>query len=140
MPKLSSTAWMVHDLGLAATIGGTLFGRFALQPALHQISRPEERDLVSAAAWRRFSWINLLSHAAFAVPWYVGRSMVSGKSVSRRARPLVIVKDLLVGVSVVTGVASVVLGRRLAASGATYDGVPRIIDSPFSAVISLTSP
>ena len=40
MAKLSSAAWMVHDLGLATSLGGTLFGRVALQPALHQIARP----------------------------------------------------------------------------------------------------
>lgn len=117
MAKLSSAAWMVHDLGLATSFGGTLFGRVALQPALHQIARPEERDLVSAAAWRRFSWLNLLGHAAFAVPWLIGRRMLSGKEVTRRARPLVLVKDLLVGTSLVTGVASVLLGRRLARRG-----------------------
>lgn len=117
MPKLSSSAWMIHDLGLATSIGGTLFGRVALQPALHQIGRPEERDLVSAAAWRRFSWLNLLGHAAFALPWFAGRKMLSGKQVSRRARPLVHLKDVLVGVSLVTGVASVILGRRLAERG-----------------------
>lgn len=117
MAKLSSAAWMVHDLGLAASLGGTLFGRVALQPALHQITRPEERDLVSAAAWRRFSWLNVLGHAAFAVPWFTGRTMLSGKEVARRARPLVLAKDLLVSASLITGVASVLLGRRLARRG-----------------------
>lgn len=117
MPKLSPSAWMVHDLGLATSIGGTLFGRVALQPALHQIDRAEERDLVSAAAWRRFSWLNLLGHAAFALPWLAGRGELGGKHTSRRARPLVVMKDLLVGISVATGVASVVLGRRLAERG-----------------------
>ncbi len=117
MAKLSSAAWMIHDLGLATSLGGTLFGRVALQPALHQIARAEERDLVSATAWRRFSWLNLLGHAAFAVPWFIGRRMLSGTEVTRRARPLVLVKDLLVCTSLITGLSSVLLGRRLAERG-----------------------
>lgn len=114
MAKFSSAAWLAHDLGLAASLGGTLFGRVALQPSLHQIARSEERDLVSAAAWSRFSWINVASHLAFAVPWLVGRTMLTGKTVSRRARTLVQIKDALVIASVVTGVSSVALGRWLA--------------------------
>jgi hypothetical protein len=53
--NLSSAAWAVHDLGLATAIGGTLFGRTALQPALSEIAGADERDLVSAKAWQRFS-------------------------------------------------------------------------------------
>src|SRR5688572_13375997 len=103
MAKLSTAAWLVHDMGLAATIGGTLFGRVALQPALYKIGLPEERDLVSAAAWKRFSWINVLSHAAFAVPWLVGRTILSGTEVSVKARELTKAKDMFVIASVVTG-------------------------------------
>jgi hypothetical protein len=117
MAKLSSAAWMVHDMGLAASIGGTLFGRMALQPALYKIALPEERDLVSADAWQRFSWINLLSHAAFAVPWFFGRTMLTGREVSGRARSLTRVKDVLIGASLITGVSSVLLGRWLGKRG-----------------------
>ncbi|HEY5950618.1 MAG TPA: hypothetical protein VIV40_34235 [Kofleriaceae bacterium] len=113
MAKLSTAAWVVHDLGLAASVGGTLFGRAALQPALYKIGLPEERDLVSADAWQRFSWINVLGHAAFATPWLVGRTMLSGKEVSANARSLTMTKDILVAASVATGVASVVIGRWL---------------------------
>ena len=117
MAKLSTAAWLVHDLGLAATIGGTLFGRVALQPALYKVALPEERDLVSADAWKRFSWINVLSHAAFAVPWFVGRTVLSGNEVSMKARELTKAKDILVIASVATGVSSVLLGRMLAKRG-----------------------
>jgi uncharacterized membrane protein len=117
MAKLSTAAWLVHDMGLAATIGGTLFGRVALQPALYKVALPEERDLVSAAAWKRFSWINVLSHVAFAVPWFVGRTVLSGNEVSMKARELTKAKDILVLASLVTGVSSVMLGRSLAKRG-----------------------
>jgi uncharacterized membrane protein len=117
MAKLSTAAWLVHDMGLAATIGGTLFGRTALQPALYKVALPEERDLVSAEAWKRFSWINVASHAAFALPWLVGRTLLSGNEVSIKARELTKLKDILVIASVVTGVSSVLLGRALAKRG-----------------------
>lgn len=117
MAKLSSAAWMAHDLGLAASLGGTLFGRVALQPALYKIALPEERDLVSSDAWRRFSWINLLGHGAFAATWLVGRTMLSGREVSGRARALVRTKDALVIASLVTGVASIALGTMLGRRG-----------------------
>lgn len=113
MQTLSSTAWIVHDVGLATAIGGTLFGRKALQPALKQISSPLERDLVADTAWRRFSWINLLAHGAIAATWFAGRSMLSGREVSRTARSLAVTKDVLVVASLATGIGSVILGRVL---------------------------
>src|SRR5689334_13280957 len=102
MENISSAAWVAHDLGLAASIGGTLFGRTALMPALYKITVPEQRDFVSAAAWRRFSRINLLSHVAFAATWLAGRNLRGRRHLSRRARPLVHAKDVLVGTSLIT--------------------------------------
>lgn len=116
MAKLSSTA-IVQDLGLAASIGGTLFGRVALQPALYKIALPEERDLVSAAAWRRFAWVNLLAHTALASSWLIERRMLGRTLMSSRARSLATVKDLLVATSLATGVTSILLGNRLGTRG-----------------------
>ena len=113
MPKLSSAAWIAHELGLATAIGGTLFGREALQPALREIANDRERYTVSDAAWRRFSWLNLAGHALFAATWFYGRSMLSGREVSRKARGIVRAKDAFVVASLVTGIASIVLGRTL---------------------------
>jgi hypothetical protein len=64
MATLSSAGWIVHDIGLAATIGGTMFGQLALEPSLDQVKNPRERDHVSEKAWNRFSWVKLASHAA----------------------------------------------------------------------------
>jgi hypothetical protein len=132
MAKLSSASWMVHDLGLAASLGGTLFGRVALQPALHKVALPEERDLVSADAWQRFSWINLASHAAFAVPWFMGRAMLGGREVSDRARSLTRAKDTLIIASLVAGVSSILLGRVLAKRGIHGRGPQAIEEQRFS--------
>jgi hypothetical protein len=82
-------------------------------PALGAITSAQERDQVSAEAWQRFSWINIASHLAVAVPWFIGRSLLSGHEVSRDARSLTLVKDILVGASLITGISSVLLGRML---------------------------
>ncbi len=113
MTTLSSAGWIVHDVGLATSIGGSLFGKVALEPALDDVSSPRERDQMSEDAWRRFSWINLAGHVAFAVPWLIGRRMLSGREVSARARTLTRAKDIFVGASLITGIASIVLGRVL---------------------------
>ena len=108
---LSSAGWVLHDVGLAATIGGGLFGQMAMEPSLDEISEPVERDRFSAKAWNKYSWLKLASHAAFAVPWFIGRGMLSGKEASGNARSLTIAKDALVITSLVSGIASFIIGR-----------------------------
>jgi hypothetical protein len=115
MTALSTAAWTAHEIGLATAVGGTMFGRAALQPALQEITDPEDRDRVSAGAWRRFSWLNLAAHGVFAATWFAGRSMLSGREVSESARALTRIKDGLVVASLATGIGSVVLGRKLGA-------------------------
>lgn len=114
MAKLSSAAWIAHDVGLATAIGGTLFGREALHPALREgIDDQNDRDRVADAAWRRFSWVNLAGHAAMASTWFAGRALLTGREVDRLSRPLTVTKDVLIVASLATGVASLVLGRIL---------------------------
>ena len=127
MAKLSTAAWVLHDVGLATAIGGTLFGREALQPAIREIKDPIERGQVSEVAWRRFSWMNLAGHVAVAATWFFGRSMLTGREVSKSARGLTIAKDALVIASLVTGVTSILLGRVL---GSRITDHERISTSP----------
>ncbi|MBA3457920.1 MAG: hypothetical protein H0T42_32860 [Deltaproteobacteria bacterium] len=114
MTTLSSTAWIAHNIGLAASIGGTLFGQQALRPALEErLGDEQERMLVADAAWRKFGWVNLAAHGLFAATWFVGRKMLSGYEVSPRARKMTLVKDGLIVASLVTGIASTIIGRIL---------------------------
>ena len=55
---LSQVGRAAHDLGLAGMLGGTLFGRLALHPAVAEISDPRERGKVVNAAWRRYGAVN----------------------------------------------------------------------------------
>ena len=125
MAKLTSAAWLVHELGLATAIGGTLFGRQALQPALRELGSDRQRAQVSDAAWRRFGWINLAAHGAIAATWFAGRAILRGSEVSRTSRRLTVIKDGLIVASLVTGVASVILGRVLGKRMRDYErGAP----------------
>ena len=114
MAKLSSAAWIAHDVGLATAIGGTLFGREALHPALREgMDDQEDRDRVADLAWRRFSWVNLAAHGVMAATWFTGRALLGRREVDRVSRSLTLAKDALIVASLATGIASVVLGRAL---------------------------
>ena len=64
---LSQVGRAAHDLGLAGMLGGTLFGRLALHPAVAEISDPRERGKVVNAAWRRYGAVNGAGRAAVVV-------------------------------------------------------------------------
>ena len=51
--SLSQAGRAAHDLGLAGLLGGVLFGRMALNPAVAAISDPRERGGGVNAAGRR---------------------------------------------------------------------------------------
>lgn len=111
MPKLSTAGWVAHDVGLAAIVGGSLFGKTAFDPAINKLRNAKWREKVNEDAWGRYGPLTLAAHAAVAVPWLIGRLMLSGKEVSGTARALTRAKDILIGVSLVTVAASAVLGR-----------------------------
>ena len=58
MATLSTTAWVLHELGLAAGFGGNLFGQIALNPAVAEIQSKRERGKVTHVAWDRYKVVN----------------------------------------------------------------------------------
>jgi len=103
---LSTTAWVLHDLGLATSVGGAVFGKAGLRRATHSLGSSNGRGEIIDEAWKNFAPINLLSHLSVGVTWLIGRSFLSGSEVRKSARKLVIVKDALTGVYLVSGLAS----------------------------------
>src|SRR5919199_2062461 len=93
-----------HDIGLAALLGGNLFGRLAMHPALEGVCGPEERGKVVNAAWRRYGTVNSLALAAVVGSWVAERGDESGS--------LALARDAAVGAVAVTGVASAIAGVR----------------------------
>jgi hypothetical protein len=112
---LSQLGRAAHDLGLAGLLGGNLFGRFALHPAVAGLSDPRERGEIVNAAWRRYGTVNSLGLLALAGGWAGARA---GEAADRRLSPeergLARAKDALVATVVLTGVATAVEGMRFA--------------------------
>jgi putative copper export protein len=57
---------VVHNVGMAAWVGGTMFGRLAHNPSLSRISSHAERGAVANAAWNAYNVVNLGSATASA--------------------------------------------------------------------------
>jgi hypothetical protein len=112
-PALTTSAFALHNLGLAAGFGGSLFGRVAFNPAVHVIKDHTDRGAVVNRAWNRYNWINVIGMGFTAASWLIGRGMISGRSIDRTARKLTVAKDLMLATSIVTGGASVIAGRML---------------------------
>ena len=112
---LANTSRAAHDVGLAAWLGGAMFGKFAHNPALEKISSHSERGSVTNAAWNGYNPVNALGLGAAAVGWGFARlTEAKPANLSGRERGLSRAKDELMAAAVVTGVGSGVQGARLA--------------------------
>src|SRR5919202_786537 len=103
MAKLSTAAWIAHNLGIGASFGGLLFGKLALNPNLDVISSEAERGKILNAAWNRYNIVNALSVGTAAATWWAGRAAISGEALDDEGRNLVLAKDVLFIASAVTG-------------------------------------
>jgi hypothetical protein len=122
-PTLTTSAYVLHNLGLAAGFGGSLFGRVALNPSAKLISDKQDRAKIVNAAWNGYNIINALGVGATALTWFFGRGKISGRSISPRARKLVVAKDFLMGATLVSGVINLIGGGFLA-KRALEEGIP----------------
>jgi hypothetical protein len=103
----------VHDVGLAAILGGNLFARIGMHPALREVADPRERGKVVNAAWRRYGTINSLALAALIGGWAASRLGEPARStLSERERALAAARDAAVIAVAVTGVAAGIQGMR----------------------------
>lgn len=110
---VSGVGRALSDLGLASLLGGQLFGRMALHPAVTAISEPRERGEVVNAAWRRYGAVNGAGLAAVTAGWIGARAgEVRNRNLDSRERALARAKDALVATLVVTGVATAIEGVR----------------------------
>lgn len=113
MTTLSTAAWVSHDMALAAGLGGSIFKQFALPSALSKVTDDRERAHLLARSFKKFTPIGMVSLGIIAGSWLVGRTIISGRSISKEAEILVKVKDGLVAGAVVTGIAGTLLDREL---------------------------
>ncbi|CAB4929125.1 unannotated protein [freshwater metagenome] len=109
------TARAAHDVGLAAWLGGAMFGKFAHNPSLVRITAHEERGAVANAAWNGYNVINTAGLAAAAFGWGSSRlTETAAANLTSTEQALSQAKDVLMGVSVATGLLSSIQGARLA--------------------------
>ncbi len=110
---VSSAGRAAHDIGAAALLGGNLFARSAMHPALRAVGDARERGQVTNGAWRRYGVVNGLSLAAVLAGWGGARAQEGqdGK-LSSTERGLARAKDVAVVAVAVTGVASAIEGMR----------------------------
>jgi hypothetical protein len=114
---VSSLGRAAHDAGLAALLGGNLYGRIALHPALSDVSDAAERGRVVNRAWRRYGWVNSAGLVAIIAGWAGARAGEAGPgSLSERERRLALAKDASVAAVALTGVATALTGIRFARS------------------------
>jgi hypothetical protein len=121
---ISQVGRAAHDLGLAGLLGGSLFGRMALHPAVAGISDPRERGEVVNAAWRRYGVVNSLGLLAVTAGWAGARAAeAADRNLTPGERRLARAKDGLVGAVFLTGAASAIEGVRFARQ-APHGAVP----------------
>jgi len=115
---LANSTRAAHDVGLAAWLGGSMFGKFAHNPSLEKISSHTERGSVSNAAWNGYNVINTAGLGAAALGWTAARfTEANAAKLTGTEQALSRAKDGLMAAAVVTGVASGIQGRRLARQG-----------------------
>lgn len=112
---LSSAGRAAHDVALGALLGGNLFGRVAMHPALADVSDKAERGKVLNRAWRRYGTVNSLALATIVAGWLPARlNEAHPRWLSPQERRLAQAKDIAMGAVVVTGLASAAGGVEFA--------------------------
>jgi hypothetical protein len=111
MTETSNIVKIAHNLGLATWFGGTLFGQVALNPTVGRISDKNERGRVLNEAWGRFNAVNTPALAATLLSWRLGGLRDDAEL---RAPGLARLKNLMLGGAAIAGIASGLLGARIA--------------------------
>ncbi len=118
MTQPSNKVSIAHNLGLATWFGGALFGQIALNPTISRISDKNERGRVLNEAWGRFNAVNFVAIAAVVLAWRLGGLKANAEL---RAPGLARVKNLMLGGAAVNGIASGILGARIAKQSSEGD-------------------
>jgi hypothetical protein len=113
MAKLTAAALAAHELGLAATFGGILFGETGLEKSVSVLPDENDRSRVMEQAWKTYSVPRNIGLLTAAVTWFIGRSAFSGRFMGRKMRRLILAKDVALGVTLVSGLAAQFVGRKL---------------------------
>jgi hypothetical protein len=112
---LSSIGRTGHHVALGALLGGNLFGRFAMHPAVREVRDPRERGKLVNAAWRRYGVVNSLSLLTLAIAYAPARLGEARRDLlTKREHKIIRGKDVAMASVFATGVASGLQGMRFA--------------------------
>jgi hypothetical protein len=114
----------LHDVGLAAWFGGSLFGAVGLNGASKVVSDPSERTKVAAAGWARWAPVNgaaIAAHTVGAVGLLVANSGRVATQSGAGANTLV--KTVLTGAALAVTAYSGLQGTKVAKEVPAASGV-----------------
>ena len=111
MTQASTPVRSLHKMGLGINLGGTIFGLIALNPTVKRISDNSERGRVLNGAWMRFQTIGTLAMGVTVAMWRLGGLKEAESNLDTTLAGL---KNLLLGGTLLTSVASAILGMRIA--------------------------
>ena len=112
---VQDVAQAAHDVGIAAWLGGAMYGKFAHNPSLRLIASRADRGKVANAAWNGYNLVNAAGLGTAAATYTAARfTELRNSNLTDRERALATVMDVLMSTSVITGVVNGVLGGALA--------------------------
>src|SRR5215207_6637513 len=111
MRQASTPVRSLHKMGLGINLDGTLFGLVALNPSVARVSDRSERGLVLNEAWTRFQTIGTLAMGVTVATWRLGGLKEAESDIDAS---LASIKNVLLGGALLTTLASVIAGRRIA--------------------------
>ena len=116
--QLQNFAQIGHDVGLAVWYGGTVFGKFVLNPAVRAIDDQSERGQAANAGWAAFHPIGGagLFTAAF-VRYAARKTEIESSRLSPTEAALAKAGDALMITNLALTGLSFVYGQRLASTG-----------------------
>jgi hypothetical protein len=111
MRQASTPVRSLHKMGLGINLGGTIFGLVALNPSVARVSDKSERGSVLNEAWMRFQTIGVLAMGVTVAMWRLGGLKEAESDIDST---LAGIKNVFLGGTLITSVASAIAGRRIA--------------------------
>lgn len=110
---LSAVGRAGHEVALGAMLGGNLFARFAMHPAVREVSDPRERGKLVNAAWGRYGFVNSLSLLTLAAAYAPARVGEARRDLlSKRESKIIRGKDVAMASVFAIGIAAAIEGLR----------------------------
>jgi hypothetical protein len=116
--QVQDLARAAHDVGLSVWYGGTVFGKFVLNPALRALPDEVQRGQAANAGWAAFHPLGGIGLGTAAAVRYVARTTeLRDAMLSPEEKVLAKAGDALMVTSIALSVLSFVQGQRLARKG-----------------------